>query len=246
MPKAEKVEKVKAIKQRLESAEAAYFADYRGLSVPDIGEVRTALLDAEAQLSVLKNTLTRLAVRDLGKEELEAFIEGPTAVAFVQGDIVLGAKALVDAAKKFPVLEVKGGLAEGRVLSADQVKELAALDTREEMLATVAGMLSAHLRKAAYLFQALQTKFLLLLKAYEEGRQEAEGTEPEAQGEKPEGAAADAEPAAQAAPAEESAEPAEEAAEPAAEAAEPAEDEAEPAGDEAAGQQEEDEQEEGA
>ena len=180
MPKAQNVEKVKEIKERLEAAEAAYFADYRGLSVPDIGEVRTALLEADSQFRVLKNTLTRVAVRDLGREELEAFLDGPTAVAFVGGDIVVGAKALVDATKRYPVLELKGGLAEGRVLSAEQVKDLAALNTREEMLAMAAGLLSAHLRRAASVFQALQSRFVMLLKAYEKKLEEAAPPEPEA------------------------------------------------------------------
>ncbi|HEX6207336.1 MAG TPA: 50S ribosomal protein L10 [Actinomycetota bacterium] len=179
MPNQQKVEKVEEIKERLRSAQAAYFADYRGLSVPDIGEVRTALLEAEAAFSVLKNTLTRLAVRDLEMSELESFLEGPTAVAFVQGDIVAGAKALVDATKRFPVLEVKGGLAEGRVLGADEIRALAALETREEMLAKVAGLLSMHMRKAAYLMQALQSRFASLLSAYREKlEEEAPAEEP--------------------------------------------------------------------
>lgn len=178
MPNQEKVQKVEEIKERLRTAQAAYFADYRGLSVPDIGEVRTALVEAEAAFSVLKNTLTRLAVRDLEMNELEAFLEGPTAVAFVQGDIVTGAKALVDATKRFPVLEVKGGLAEGRVLGADEIRALAALETREEMLAKVAGLLSLHMRKAAYLMQALQSKFAALLAVYREKLEEEAPAEP--------------------------------------------------------------------
>lgn len=172
MPNQQKIEKVEEIKERIRAAEAAYFADYRGLSVPDIGEVRTALVEVEAQFAVLKNTLTRLAVRDLDLAELEAFLEGPTAVAFIQGDIVAGAKALVDASKRFPVLEVKGGLAEGRVLGPDEIKALAALETREEMLAKIAGLLSMHMRRAAFLFQALQSRFAALLAAYREKLEE--------------------------------------------------------------------------
>ena len=185
MPNQQKVEKVAEIKQRLQAAQAAYFADYRGLSVPDIGEVRTALVEVEAQFAVLKNTLTRLAVRDLELSELEEFLEGPTAVAFVQGDIVAGAKALVDASKRFPVLEVKGGLAEGRVLGADEIKALAALETREEMLAKIAGLLSMHMRKAAFLFEALQSKFAALLAAYREKLEEETPSEEPEQEEAP-------------------------------------------------------------
>jgi len=183
MPSQQNVEKVEEIKERIRAAQAAYFADYRGLSVPDIGEVRTALVEVEAQFAVLKNTLTRLAVRDLELEELEAFLEGPTAVAFIQGDIVAGAKALVDSSKRFPVLEVKGGFAEGRVLGADEIRALAALETREEMLAKTAGLLSMHMRKAAFLFQALQSKFAALLAAYREKLEE--GSPAEAEDEEP-------------------------------------------------------------
>lgn len=195
MPSQQNIEKVKEIKARLEDVEAAYFADYRGLTVPDIAEVRTALLEAEAQFAVVKNTLTRLAVRELDLEALEQFIDGPTAVAFVRGDIVMGAKALVDAAKKYDVLQVRGGIAEGRVLTGDQVTELASLDTHEQMLARVAGMLSAHMRKAAFLFQALQSKLVSLMEAYARKLEEeapadeaaAEAKEaPEESGESPE------------------------------------------------------------
>jgi len=186
MPSQQNVEKVEEIKERIRAAQAAYFADYRGLSVPDIGEVRTALVEVEAQFAVLKNTLTRLAVRDLELEELEAFLEGPTAVAFIQGDIVAGAKALVDSSKRFPVLEVKGGFAEGRVLGADEIRALAALETREEMLAKTAGLLSMHMRKAAFLFQALQSKFAALLAAYREKLEEGSPAEAEDQEPAPE------------------------------------------------------------
>jgi len=168
MPKPEKEAKVREIKERLEGSEAAVLVDYRGLSVPDIGEVRTALLDVDAQFSVVKNTLTKLAVREAGLTDLEEFLEGPTAIAYVRGDVVMGAKALIDAAKKFPVMEVKAGFAEGRILTADQIKELASLDSREAMLAKIAGLFGAHMSKAAYLFQALQSKFLSLLEAYKE------------------------------------------------------------------------------
>lgn len=168
MPRADKVEKVRGIKERLQDADAAVFADYRGLTVHDIGEVRAALAEVDARFAVVKNSLARLAVRDAGLEDLEAFLDGPTAIAFVKGDPVAGAKRIVEAARRFPVLEVKGGLAEGRVLTADEIKELATLEGREEMLAKVAGLLGAHLSRAAFMFSALQSRFLGLLEAYRE------------------------------------------------------------------------------
>ena len=151
--------------------------------------VHSVHAEAEAQLAVVKNTLTRIAVRELDLEALEQFLDGPTAIAFVRGDIVAGAKALVNAARKFDVLRVKGGLAEGRVLTAEEVNELASLDTQEVMLAKVAGILSAHLRRAAFVFQALQSRFVALLRAYAEKLEEeapaAEVPKPEAPTEEP-------------------------------------------------------------
>lgn len=161
-----KEEKVKEIGERLSAANAAIFADYRGLTVQDMWELRAALAEAETRFAVVKNTLTRLAVREAGMADLEAFLEGPTAVAYVAGDLVQGAKKLLEVARRLPVLEVKGGLAEGRVLSADQVKALATLESREFMLAQLAGVAKFQMARAAWMFQTLQAKFLALLDAY--------------------------------------------------------------------------------
>lgn len=163
-----KEEKVKEIGERLSAANAAIFADYRGLTVQDLWELRAALAEAETRFAVVKNTLTRLAVREAGMADLEAFLEGPTAVAYVAGDLVQGAKKLLEVARRLPVLEVKGGLAEGRVLSADQVKALATLESREVMLAQLAGVAKSQMARAAWMFQTLQAKFLALLDAYKE------------------------------------------------------------------------------
>jgi large subunit ribosomal protein L10 len=164
----QKEEKVKEIGERLAAAQATIFADYRGLSVQDLWDLRSTLAEADTRFSVVKNTLARLAVRQAGLAELESFLEGPTAVAYVAGDPVQGAKKLLDVTRRLPVLEVKGGLAEGRVLSADQVKALAALETREVMLAKLAGLAKSQMATAAWMFQALQSKFLAVLDAYKE------------------------------------------------------------------------------
>jgi large subunit ribosomal protein L10 len=164
----QKEEKVKEIGERLAAAQATIFADYRGLTVQDLWDLRSTLAQADTRFSVVKNTLARLAVREAGLADLEAFLEGPTAVAYVAGDPVQGAKKLLDVTRRLPVLEVKGGLAEGRVLSADQVKALATLETREAMLAKVAGLAKSQMATAAWMFEALQAKFLALLDAYKE------------------------------------------------------------------------------
>jgi large subunit ribosomal protein L10 len=164
----EKEEKVKEIGERLATATATIFADYRGLTVQDLWELRSTLAEAGTRFAVVKNTLARLAVREAGLTDLEAFLEGPTAVAYVAGDPVQGARKLMDVSRRLPVLEVKGGLAEGRVLSADQVKALATLETREVMLAQLAGLAKSQMGRAAWMFQSLQAKFLAVLDAYKE------------------------------------------------------------------------------
>ena len=168
MPAPAKVEKVKELTERLKDVEAAVFADFRGLTVQDAGDLRTALAENDTQFAVVKNTLAKLAVREAKLDALEAFIEGPTAIAFVKGDPVAAAKALVDAAKKFPVLEVRGGFSEGRILSGEEIKTLAALESREVMLAKIAGLAKAQMSRAAYLLQALQAKLISVLEAYKE------------------------------------------------------------------------------
>ena len=125
------------------------------MSVGEIAEVRRALRDAEADYKVLKNTLTRIAVRDVGLDELVEMLQGPTAVAFCRGDAVAAAKALDDAAKKFPVLVVKGGVLRGQVIDAEQAKALAKLESREVQLAKIATMMNAPLQQTVNVFSAL-------------------------------------------------------------------------------------------
>jgi large subunit ribosomal protein L10 len=164
----EKEDKVKEMGERMAAAQATIFADFRGLTVQDLWELRSALAEAETRFAVVKNTLARLAVREAGLADLEPFLEGPTAVAYVAGDPVQGAKKLLEVARRLPVLEVKGGLAEGRILSADQVRAMATLDTREVMLAQLAGLAKSQMATTARMLQALQAKLLSVLDAYKE------------------------------------------------------------------------------
>jgi len=168
MPRAEKEAKVREIAGELEGAEAAVLAGYRGLTVQEAAELRGSLIEVGTRFAVVKNSLAMLAVKEAGLEDLAEFFDGPTAVAFVKGDPVLATKRLVEQAKKFPVLEIRGGFAEGRVLSGDEIRTLAALDSREVMLAKIAGLGKMQMSKAAWMFQALQSKFLLLLEALKE------------------------------------------------------------------------------
>ena len=168
MPRAEKESKVKGLAERLGESQATILAGYRGLTVQEAAELRMALAEADTRFSVVKNSLTRLAVKDAGLEELTDLIDGPTAIAFVRGDPVSGAKRLVEQARRFPVLEIRGGFAEGRVLTADQVRSMAALESREVMLAQLAGLAKSQLTRTAWALQALQSRFVGLMEALRE------------------------------------------------------------------------------
>jgi large subunit ribosomal protein L10 len=165
MPNAEKTKKVAALKGRIEGSSALLLTQYRGLSVHDATELRRSLSDT-ARFAIVKNTLMQIASAEAGIEALEALLEGPTAVAFVEGDVVTAAKRVVDAGKKYPALILKGGYLDGRVLSAAEAASLATLESREVMLSRIAGMFKADLSRAAAAFQAVQAKFLRLLDAY--------------------------------------------------------------------------------
>jgi len=165
MPSPEKVEKVARLKERISSSQALLLAEYRGLSVQDATELRRSL-GQDTRFSVVKNTLMKRAAGEAGVDELERLLEGPTAVAFVAGDPVAAAKRVVEAAKRFPALALKGAYMEGRVLGADEARGLAELESREVMLSRLAGAMKAEMSRAAGMFQALQGRFLALLDAY--------------------------------------------------------------------------------
>lgn len=190
MPKQEKVERVAELRERIEGSDALLLTEYRGLTVSEITELRRSLAEGGTKFAVVKNTLMRRAVNDAGVAELEALLEGPSAVAFVEGDPVAAAKSVVDAAKKFPTLVLKGGFMDGKMLSADDAKALAALESREVMLSKIAGLMKSEMSKAAALFVGAQSKFLSLLEAYKE---KVPGEEP-APGDAAESSAADSAP----------------------------------------------------
>ena len=185
MPNATKVERVAALKERIEGANALLLTEYRGLTVSEITELRRSLREVDASLAVIKNTLMQRAANDAGISELDELLSGPSAVAFVNGDdVVVVAKKLKDAAKLYPALVLKGGYLDGAALDAADAQALADLESREVMLSKIAGMLKAEMSRAAAAFVAVQSQFLGLLEAYKEkvpaGEAESEA-EPEAE-----------------------------------------------------------------
>jgi len=202
MPNATKIERVAELKEQIEGANALLLTEYRGLTVEEITELRRSLRDVDASLAVIKNTLMLRAANDAGIAELDEMLSGPSAVAFVNGDVVAVAKKLKDASKQFPALVIKGGYMDGAPLDAAGASALADLESREVMLSKIAGMLKSEMSRAAAMFIATQSKFLSLLEAYKEKLPaEAAAEAPAEEAEAPAGEAAaesEAEPAADA------------------------------------------------
>src|SRR3982751_3932094 len=149
MQKEDKERVVAELTERLRNAETLIVADYRGLTMPQIDALRGKLIENGARLSVVKNTLTRRAAEAAGADALLALLEGPSAIAFIEsdGDMVAVAKALADSARDTRVLEIRGGLMQGRVISAADVDELAKLPPvdvlRGQVLGTIIGPLQS-------------------------------------------------------------------------------------------------------
>ena len=170
-PRPEKVAVVDEVRERLDGTSATILAEYRGLSVAQLAELRGALRNAGGEFKVYKNTLVRFAVRDLGLE-IEDLLTGPTALAFVTdkpdgtaGDAVDVAKVLKDFGKDNPALVLKGGVLGENLLSADDTLALADVEPRDVLLAKLAGGMAAPMQKFAGLLQALPRNFAYGLKA---------------------------------------------------------------------------------
>jgi large subunit ribosomal protein L10 len=153
MPRPDKVTDVAELTEQFRSSNAAVLTEYRGLSVAQLTQLRSNL-GSTAQYTVVKNTLSKIAVRDAGLPELESFLQGPSAIAFIKGDTVEAAKGLRDFAKANPFLVIKGGVLDGKLVTAAELSKIADLESREVLLAKVAGAANAALSKAAALFQA--------------------------------------------------------------------------------------------
>jgi len=167
MPNTEKVSAVAEITEHFSSSSAAVITEYRGLTVKQITDLRQAL-GRDTTYAVVKNTLTKRAAADAGVSIDDTLLQGPTAIAFVKGDPVDAAKGLRDFAKAHPLLVIKGGVLDGNLLSADEVRQIADLESREVLLAKLAGALKALPTRAAGLFQAPLSQMARLAKALEE------------------------------------------------------------------------------
>jgi len=164
-PRPDKVAIVEEITAKLNGSVAVFVSEYRGMSVGQLADLRTPLRAAGAEHKVYKNTLARLAATDAGYDSLNEHLLGPTALTFVTGDSVAAAKALLDQSKANPLLIIKGGVLGDAPMTADDVKALASLPSREVLLAQLAGAFQAPLVKTAGLLQALPRNFAYGLSA---------------------------------------------------------------------------------
>jgi large subunit ribosomal protein L10 len=155
MLKAHKERVVAELAERLRASDILIIADYRGLTMKEIDAVRGEILKHGARFSVVKNTLTRRAAEEAGVTELNEFLDGPTAIAFVgDGDMVSVAKSLNETARRTRLLALKGGILEGRTISADQVRELATLPPADVLRSQTLGVIVAPLNAIVGLFAA--------------------------------------------------------------------------------------------
>ena len=155
MLKREKERVVADLVERLRASDTLIVADYRGLTMPEIDGVRTEVLKHGARFTVVKNTLTKRAAEEAGVPELVEFLDGPTAIAFVgDGDMVGVAKALNDTARQTKILTVRGGILEGKTMTAEQVRELASLPPADVLRGQVLGAIVAPLNAIAALINA--------------------------------------------------------------------------------------------
>jgi large subunit ribosomal protein L10 len=177
MARPDKVAAVEEIADRFRGASASVITEYRGLTVTQLSELRTALGDS-ASYRVAKNTLVKRAAADAGVVGLDELLVGPTAIAFVTGEPVDAAKALRNFAKDHKGLVIKGGVMDGRPLSTDEVNRLADLESREVLLAKLAGAMKGNLTKAACLFAAPASQVARLAQALADKRAAEAGTEP--------------------------------------------------------------------
>jgi large subunit ribosomal protein L10 len=165
MARADKVTAVAELTERFQSSEGAVLTEYRGLTVAQLAELRGSLGES-ATFTVVKNTLTKIAANEAGVAgQLGELLSGPSAIAFVKGDVVEAAKGLRDFSRANPLLVIKGGVLDGKAISPAEIERLAELEPREVLLARLAGGMKASMAKAAAVMNALPVQMAQLADA---------------------------------------------------------------------------------
>jgi large subunit ribosomal protein L10 len=193
MANSEKTAAIAEIADKFRESGAAVLTEYRGLTVAQLSQLRTSIRE-HATYAVVKNTLTERAAQEAGITAFDGHLQGPSAIAFITGDPVEAAKGLRDFAKAHPLLVIKAGVLDGKSLSPEEITKLADLESREVLLAKLAGAMKGSLNKAAYLFVAPLSQ---AARAVDALRQKVEAQGPATP------AVADEAPATEAAPADE-------------------------------------------
>ena len=177
MARAEKVAAVAELTERFQTSAGAVLTEYRGLTVAQLGELRQSLGD-NATFAVVKNTLTMIAATEAGiAAEIDGLLSGPSAIAFVRGDVVEAAKGLRDFSKANPFLVIKGGVLEGKSMTPDEITKLADLEPRDVLMARLAGAMKASMSGAAATMAALPVQMARLLAALQAKLEAAAATE---------------------------------------------------------------------
>jgi large subunit ribosomal protein L10 len=170
MARSDKDAAVAEIADAFRGSSAAVLTEYRGLTVSQLTELRRSMGDS-ARYAIVKNTLTKIAAKQAGLDGLDEMLTGPTAVAFITGDPVEAAKGLRDFSRGNPLLIIKGGVLDGAPISADEIRRLADLESREVLLAKLAGAMNASLSNAVSLFAAPLAQAARLIEALRQQRE---------------------------------------------------------------------------
>jgi len=174
MARSDKTATVAELSDKFRESGAAVLTEYRGLTVSQLTELRRTI-SANATYSIVKNTLTELAAKEAGVTAFDGQLAGPSAIAFITGDAVETAKGLRDFAKAHPQLVIKSGYLDGKPLSAAEITKLADLESREVLLAKLAGAMNASLTQAVYLFAAPLSQTARLVEALRVQREQEQG-----------------------------------------------------------------------
>lgn len=179
MARPDKAAAVAELVESFQDSAGAVLTEYRGLTVKQLQDLRRALGE-NAQYAVVKNTLTKIAAGEAGVEGFDDLLTGPTAIAFINGDVVEAAKGLRDFAKANPALVIKGGYLEGRAIEATEIAKLADLESREVLLAKLAGAMLGSLSQAAALFNEPLARTARLAAALQAKNEQEPAEAPEA------------------------------------------------------------------
>jgi large subunit ribosomal protein L10 len=174
MNREQKAATIEAIAAEIDQAEAVFAVDYRGISVPQAAELRTKLREADATFTVVKNSLTERAADQVGAELLKPLLTGPTALTFVRGDAALAAKAIADYARATQLLPFKGGLLNGDVLEADQIRAISRLPAREVLYGQLVGLVASPVSGLVRTLNALLGGLAVALGQVQEKKQSGE------------------------------------------------------------------------